>query len=100
MVATLGFSLVIFTMRGVFWAPMQEVRVPAGISGSAFGIGCLIGYSPGMFAYAGYGAILDHMPGAAGYRLVFGTMLLLSVAGFGVATVLGRMVRREGMNAS
>jgi len=85
---------VIFTMRGVFWAPMQEVRVPAGISGSAFGIGCLIGYSPGMFAYAGYGAILDHMPGAAGYRLVFGTMLLLSVAGFGVATVLGRMVER------
>jgi hypothetical protein len=94
MVATLAFSLVVFSMRGVFWAPMQEVRVPAAISGSAFGIGCLIGYSPGMFAYAGYGAILDHVPGAAGYRLVFGTMLLLSVVGFGVATVLARVVAR------
>jgi hypothetical protein len=100
MVATLAFSLVVFSMRGVFWAPMQEVRVPAAISGSAFGIGCVIGYSPGMFAYAGYGALLDHVPGAAGYRLVFGTMLLLSVAGFGVATVLARMVEREAARSA
>jgi hypothetical protein len=94
MVATLAFSLVVFSMRGVFWAPMQEVRVPHAISGSAFGIGCLIGYSPGMFAYAGYGAILDHVPGAAGYQLVFSVMLVLSLAGFGVATLLGKSVLR------
>ena len=94
MVATLAFSLVVFSMRGVFWAPMQEVRVPSAISGSAFGIGCLIGYSPGMFAYAGYGAILDRVPGAAGYRLVFGTMLVLSLVGFGVATLLSKAVLR------
>jgi len=94
MVATLTFSLVVFSMRGVFWAPMQEVRVPSAISGSAFGIGCLIGYSPGMFAYAGYGAILDRVPGAPGYRIVFGVMLLLSIVGFGVATALGRVVAR------
>ena len=100
MVATLAFSLVVFSMRGVFWAPMQEVRVPAAISGSAFGIGCLIGYSPGMFAYAGYGAILDQVPGAAGYRLVFGTMLLLSVVGFGMATVLGRVVARGPLTSA
>ena len=99
MVATLAFSLVVFSMRGVFWVPMQEVRVPAAISGSAFGIGCVIGYSPGMFAYAGYGALLDNVPGAAGYRLVFGTMLLLSIAGFGVATVLARVVEREAARA-
>jgi hypothetical protein len=59
----------------------------------------VIGYSPGMFAYAGYGALLDNVPGAAGYRLVFGTMLLLSVAGFGVATVLARVVERKAASA-
>jgi sugar phosphate permease len=92
--ATLGFSLVVFSMRGVFWAPMQEARVPAAISGTAFGIGCLIGYSPGMFAYAAYGAILDRLPGAAGYRVVFAIMLALSVLGFGVASRLAQAVRR------
>ncbi|WP_411736545.1 hypothetical protein [Pseudomonas sp. A-B-19] len=33
-------------MRGVFWAPMGEVDIPQHIAGSAFGIGCLIGYAP------------------------------------------------------
>ena len=49
-------------MRGVFWAPMSEVGMPARITGSAFGIGCLIGYAPGMFAYMVYGSILDANP--------------------------------------
>ena len=52
-----------------------------------------------MFAYAGYGAILDHIPGAAGYRLVFGIMLLLSIVGFGVATVLQRTVAHAAARA-
>ena len=34
-------------MRGVFWAPMGEVDILQHITGSAFGIGCLIVYAPG-----------------------------------------------------
>ena len=66
MAATLSFAFIVFTMRGVFWAPMSEVGVPSRITGSAFGIGCLIGYAPGMFAHMIYGAILDHFPGPRG----------------------------------
>ena len=28
MIVTLLFSLIVFTMRGVFWAPMDEVGIP------------------------------------------------------------------------
>ena len=38
------YRLNVITMRGVFWAPMGEVGIPQRITGSAFGIACLLGY--------------------------------------------------------
>lgn len=95
MAMCLLFSLVVFTMRGVFWAPMDEVGIPEEISGTAFGVACLIGYAPGMFAFLIYGAILDANPGAAGFHLVFLIMAVLAVVGGLVATGLARMAKRN-----
>ncbi|GLZ88568.1 MFS transporter [Metapseudomonas resinovorans] len=95
MAATLSFALVVFTMRGVFWAPMSEVGIPSRISGSAFGIGCLIGYAPGMFAYIIYGALLDNYPGEQGYTYVFTLMSVLAVIGFMVSSLLQRSVSKR-----
>lgn len=97
MAATLSFALIVFSMRGVFWAPMGEVGIPQHITGSAFGIGCLIGYAPGMFAYVIYGAILDHFPGQQGYTVVFTLMSLLALAGFMVSSLLYRAVRKQSV---
>lgn len=99
MAATLSFALIVFSMRGVFWAPMGEVGIPQHITGSAFGIGCLIGYAPGMFAYVIYGAILDHFPGQQGYDWVFTLMSILAVAGFMVSSLLYRAVRKNALAA-
>lgn len=99
MAATLSFALIVFSMRGVFWAPMGEVGIPQHITGSAFGIGCLIGYAPGMFAYVIYGAILDHFPGQQGYNWVFTLMCILAVAGFMVSSLLYRAVRKNALAA-
>ncbi|MFG5862067.1 MFS transporter [Metapseudomonas sp. CR1201] len=100
MAATLSFALVVFTMRGVFWAPMSEVGIPSRISGSAFGIGCLIGYAPGMFAYIIYGALLDQYPGEQGYTYVFTLMSVLAVIGFLVSSLLQRSVNRRVASAA
>ncbi|KJK15359.1 MFS transporter [Pseudomonas sp. 2(2015)] len=94
MAATLSFAFIVFSMRGVFWAPMGEVGIAPHITGSAFGIGCLIGYAPGMFAYVGYGALLDHFPGQQGYNYVFVAMMLLALIGFAIASRLQRLVRK------
>jgi len=99
MAATLSFALIVFSMRGVFWAPMGEVGIPQHITGSAFGIGCLIGYAPGMFAYVIYGAILDHFPGQQGYNWVFTLMSILAVAGFMVSSLLYRAVKKNALAA-
>jgi len=97
MAATLSFALIVFSMRGVFWAPMGEVGIPQHVTGSAFGIGCLIGYAPGMFAYVIYGAILDHFPGEQGYNYVFGLMSGLAIIGFMVSSLLYQSVRKKSM---
>lgn len=57
MVITLTISAFVFSMRAVFFAPMDEVNVPRDITGSAMSIGSFVGYLPGAFMYAVYGAI-------------------------------------------
>ncbi|MNQ86705.1 Inner membrane protein YihN [compost metagenome] len=74
---------------------MGEVGIPQHITGSAFGIGCLIGYAPGMFAYMIYGAILDHFPGQQGYDYVFSLMCVLALIGFMVSSLLYRAVQNK-----
>ncbi|GAA1406753.1 MFS transporter [Glutamicibacter uratoxydans] len=95
MIMCLLFSVIVFSMRGVFWAPMDEVGIPEEISGTAFGIASLIGYAPGMFGFLIYGAILDANPGTTGYYTVFMIMCALAVIGSGVAFTVARMARRK-----
>ncbi|MFJ2353505.1 MFS transporter [Glutamicibacter sp. NPDC087673] len=94
MVACLVFSLIVFSMRGVFWAPMDEVGIPEQISGTAFGVACLIGYAPGMFGFLIYGAILDANPGAAGFHLVFAIMCVLAVIGSVISMLLAKAAKK------
>lgn len=93
MIVTLLFSLIVFTMRGVFWAPMDEVGIPEETSGTAFGIACLVGYAPGMFAFMVYGSILDANPGASGYHIVFIVLAALALVGTLVASGLTRVAQ-------
>ncbi len=74
---------------------MDEVGIPEEISGTAFGVACLIGYAPGMFGFLIYGTILDANPGATGFHLVFVIMGALALLGGGVAMVLARMAKRN-----
>ena len=67
---TMGIALTIsafvFCMRAVFFAPMDEVKVPREITGAAMSLGSFIGYLPGAFMGIIYGSQLDAHPGIAG----------------------------------
>lgn len=95
MAATLGFGAIIFTMRAVFFAPINEIQVPKHISGAAMSIACIFGYSPSMFAYSLYGSMLDAHPGIAGYRMVFTAMIGFSVLGIIITSVLIGMIKKQ-----
>lgn len=95
MVLTLGFGAIIFTMRAVFFAPMEEIKVPREISGAAMSIGSLVGYAPSMFAYTLYGSLLDKNPGIKGYTHVFMLMIGFSVMGFVISSILTRIIKKK-----
>ena len=95
MACTLGFGAIIFSMRAVFFAPIDEIKVPRHISGAAMSIACIFGYSPQMFAFALYGNMLDRNPGMAGYRMVFMTMIGFAILGVVITTILLGMIKKK-----
>lgn len=95
MIITLSISAFVFSMRAVFFAPMDEVNVPRDITGSAMSIGSFLGYLPGAFMYAIYGAVLDHFEGMSGYRIVFIIMAVFAVIGFFLSGYILRTIKRQ-----
>lgn len=95
MAITLTISAFVFSMRAIFFAPMDEVKVPRDITGSAMSIGSFVGYLPGAFMYAVYGAILDKAEGLAGYRIVFIVMAVFAVIGFLLSSYILQVIRKQ-----
>ena len=88
----LVLSIVLLGMKGVFFAPLDEIQVPRKYTGIAAGIVSFIGYVPDMFINSYYGSLLDKHPGLSGYKLIFASMVVLCVIGLICGIVLYRMV--------
>lgn len=95
MAITLSISALLFSMRAIFFAPMDEVKVPRDITGSAMSIGSFVGYLPGAFMYAVYGGILDKVPGVAGYRIVFLVMAGFAVVGCLLSLYILKVIKKQ-----
>lgn len=96
MAITLCIGACVFSMRAIFFAPMDEIHVPREITGSAMSLGAFIGYLPGAFLYTVYGSILDGHPGMSGYRIVFLIMTVFAILGVLLSTyILGVMKKQK-----
>lgn len=95
MLMTLSIGACVFSMRAIFFAPMDEVKVPREITGSAMSLGSFIGYLPGAFMYSVYGNILDRNPGLSGYRIVFLLMAVFAAAGFFLSSYILWRIKKE-----
>ena len=95
MLMTLSIGACVFSMRAIFFAPMDEIHVPREITGSAMSLGSFIGYLPGAFLYSIYGSILDHNPGISGYRIVFLIMAVFAGAGFLLSSYILSVIGKD-----
>lgn len=95
MAISLCISACVYSMRAIFFAPMDEVNVPREITGSAMSMGSFIGYLPGAFMYAVYGGILDKFEGLAGYRIVYIIMAVFAAGGFLLSTYILKTIKKE-----
>ena len=95
MFITLTISACVYSMRAIFFAPMDEVHVPREITGSAMAMGSFIGYLPGSFMYAVYGGILDKFEGLFGYRIVDLMMAVFAAGGFVLSTYIISTIKKD-----
>lgn len=89
------FSAAIFAMRGIYFAPMDECKVPRPLTGTAVGVISVIGFFPDVYMNTIVGNLMDAFPGADGYRYVFIIMLGFAVVGMFATIILNRMIKRQ-----
>ncbi|MFT5470521.1 MAG: MFS family permease [Verrucomicrobiales bacterium] len=85
----------IFALRGLYYAIMQDGKVPLVYTGSAVGVISVIGYTPDVFMGPVTGWLLDRSPGELGHQHLFATVAAFALLGI-LATWLFRHCSRLG----
>lgn len=95
LIGVVATSLGVFALRGLYYAIMQEGRVPLAITGSAVGVVSLVGYTPDVFMGPLMGYLLDSAPGALGHQRVFWVVTGFAVLGAISALLFQRVTRNH-----
>ena len=74
-------GLAVFGLRGVYFAILQEVRIPQAWTGTVVGIVSFIGFTPDLFGHLLSGWFVDHFEGVLGYRYYFALMAIVALSG-------------------
>jgi MFS family permease len=81
----LGFlavaAIAIFALRGIYFALLEEGKVPLAVTGTAGGIISAVAFTPDVFMPLLSGALRDNYPGAEGYRYLFLITAAMCAAG-------------------
>jgi nitrate/nitrite transporter NarK len=91
-------SLAIFALRGIYFALLEEGRIPLAVTGTAAGIISVVGFTPDVFMPLVGGILLDRYPGGLGYKYFFGLIVVLCILGLLASLIILRRYRqkREG----
>ncbi len=71
----------VFALRGVYFALLEEIRIPRGLTGSTVGIVSFIGFTPDLFGHLLSGWFVDHYEGVPGYRYYFAFLAVVALIG-------------------
>lgn len=79
------FYLSIYAIRGIYFAIIEDMRIPSAIAGGAVGLASLIGFTPDFITFKIAGPILDKFPGAVGFKYIFTGGAIVAVVGLAVS---------------
>ena len=78
----------VYSARTLYFAVMEEGKIPLVLTGTAVGLISVIGYTPDIFAGPAYGYLLDAHPGEElGFQNVFWMLTAFALVG-GIASVM------------
>ncbi len=94
-------QVVVFMLRGVYYAPIGESGIPKEVSGSAMAIAILLIQSPMCWASLVYGSLIDKFQGGIeGYKIIFIIMAALYAVGFIASTILVQVIKKRGLKVN
>ena len=86
----------IFGLRGLYYALLQEAKIPIAVTGTAIGVISVLGFTPDIFvAYLG-GVLLDRTPGLAGHQHFFFMLAGFAALGMIASYMLLRRLHPAG----
>ncbi len=98
LIVNLVFSfLVVYALRGIYFALSEETKVKNHLTGTTIGIVSFIGFTPDIFFNSLMGRILDASPGIKGYQNFFLMMIIFTVIGFVASFLLIRNYSNKEM---
>ena len=74
-----------YAIRGLYFSILKDGKIPYILSGTAFGLISIVGYSPDIFATPLYGYLLDNYPGILGHQYVYLILFISSIVGIYVS---------------
>ncbi|WP_439152421.1 MFS transporter [Winogradskyella sp.] len=74
-------ALGVYSARVLYFATLEEAKIPLAVTGTAVGFISIVGYTPDIFAGLVMGYFLDASPGAVGLQQAFGVMTLFTLIG-------------------
>ena len=81
-VSIIIMALGVYSARVLYFATLEEAKIPITLTGTAVGLVSIIGYTPDVFAGPLMGYLLDDSPGVLGHSHVFMVMSVFSFIGF------------------
>ncbi|WP_300365020.1 MFS transporter [Brachyspira sp.] len=94
-ILTLSFGVMIFALRAIYFAQINEINIPIESTGAAMSILCIIGYLPRSFMYTIYGSILDKNNNIIGYNGIFIIMLSFLILGIISASIIVKRIYKK-----
>lgn len=93
-------QIIVYMLRGIYYAPIGESGIPKEISGSAMAVAILLIQSPMLWAFATYGSIIDKYEPNKAYTILFVIMISLYGVGFIASSILCKMVKQKGLKVN
>ena len=84
----------VYALRGIYYALLEETRIPKHLTGASVAIIAFVGYTPEAFFGPVTGRILDANPGAPGHLDYFAFLAAVAFAGILVTLTLIRFNRQ------
>lgn len=85
----------IFGFRGLYFALLEEARIPSTVTGTAVGFVSVLGFTPDIFVNYVAGVLIDATPGVAGHQHFFLFLAAFSFVGLITSASLSYGLRRQ-----